>query len=159
MRRAIFAGLALALLTASVASAQAPTDPARLFPREAPIELPATTGLVRLALPAAVLEGSRPDLSDVRIHDERGAARPYLVESATRRGGDATIYAITPTEVTTSARIWLPSATSAGERTRLPVEINSQAQNPFTTAAAALMPRPTAVDPISAGERIAFAAW
>ncbi|MCB9597584.1 MAG: hypothetical protein H6719_33000 [Sandaracinaceae bacterium] len=99
MRRAILAGLALALTTASVASAQAPTDPARLFPREAPIELPATTGLVRLALPAAVLEGSRPDLSDVRIHDERGAARPYLVESATRRGGDATIYAITPTEV------------------------------------------------------------
>ncbi len=92
--------LALAIFASGVASAQAPHDPARLFPYEAPIELPNYRGLVRLAISAEVLERSHADLSDLRIHDDAGTERPYVVESGARASGDARVYEITPVAVT-----------------------------------------------------------
>jgi len=97
MRRASYA-LCLVLLAVAPAAAQAPHDPARLFPREAPIDAPRTAGLVRLPLPPAVLEATRGDLSDLRIHDERGVERPFVVESSLPRRAPGRIYRVTPTD-------------------------------------------------------------
>jgi len=96
MRRGLLA--LLALLVAAPAAAQAPHDPARLFPREASIEAPRTGGLVRLPLPAEVLAATRGDLSDLRIHDARGQERPFVVESSLPRRDSGRVYRVTPTE-------------------------------------------------------------
>jgi hypothetical protein len=78
----------LVLLTASVVRAQ-PRDPARLFPREAPITVSDQPGaLHRLPLPAEVLAEVRPDFSDVRIHTESGTDVPYVVDSGVRTWPD-----------------------------------------------------------------------
>lgn len=72
----------LAISLAAPASAQSPHDPARLFPYEAPIGRMGSPGsFARVAIPGEVLSRTRPDLSDVRIHDARGRDVPYLVGS------------------------------------------------------------------------------
>ena len=78
--------LAAGLSVGSSASAQTPAahDPARLFPREAPVDTRDARGLVRLPLTAEVLERTRPDLSDLRLHDENGRDVPFLVDSGAR---------------------------------------------------------------------------
>ena len=84
--------VALALLVGSLAlpSTQAqPTPPnsgdaSRVFPLEAEI-LDATPGrLVRLPIPAEVLQRSAPDLADVRIHGAQGRELPYMIDSGAR---------------------------------------------------------------------------
>lgn len=101
------AALALTLV-ASTAAAQsprdpAPHDPARLFPHEAPITIEGRAGeLHRLPLTAEVLERTRPDLSDLRIHDERGQDVPYLVDSGARswpRDATLPLYEVMPVGV------------------------------------------------------------
>lgn len=100
-RRALLPLLCL-LALASPALAQAPHDPARLFPHQAPVDVGGHRGLVRLPLPPAVLERTQPDLSDLRLHDGEGAAIPFLVDSGARplasRPAHAR-YAVTPLEV------------------------------------------------------------
>ncbi|MEZ4253419.1 MAG: hypothetical protein R3B99_34860 [Polyangiales bacterium] len=67
----------LAVFSSSTAVAQ--RDPTRLFPRAAPLVSP-DEGLVRLPLETRLLEGARPDLSDLRIFDAEGREVPYLVD-------------------------------------------------------------------------------
>ncbi|MFK7990423.1 MAG: hypothetical protein AB8I08_30655 [Sandaracinaceae bacterium] len=71
----------LAALAPHAARAQAPEDPSRLFPRQARIETAGQRGMVRLPLPPSVLEASRPDLSDVRVHRADGSEVAYVVQS------------------------------------------------------------------------------
>ncbi len=99
MKRATILPFLFVLLAGSLASAQAPHDPARLFPYEAAIELPDATGLVRLPLTAGVLERCRGDLSDLRIQDASGVGQPYLVESGRVGPAEDSVFAVTPTAV------------------------------------------------------------
>ena len=92
MRRAPAAAMVfvvLALVAAAAADrAGAQTSPAgdprpadlrRLFPREADVRVE-REGLSRLVLPAALVAACRPDLSDLRLFDPRGAEVPFLVD-------------------------------------------------------------------------------
>ncbi len=64
----------------AASSSSAPPRASSIFPHQAAILEPeAASGLVRLALPPAVLEGARSDLGDVRIHDASGAEVPYAI--------------------------------------------------------------------------------
>lgn len=72
------------LFVGAPALAQSSHDPARLFPYEAPVHVGREGELHRLPLPAAVLEHTRPDLSDLRIHDPHGHEVPFLVDSGAR---------------------------------------------------------------------------
>ncbi len=70
------------LIVTAPALAQAPHDARRLFPFEAPISDVGSPGsMARVALPAEVMARARPDLSDVRIHDEGGNEVAYVVGS------------------------------------------------------------------------------
>lgn len=71
--------LAVVLALCVHATTAAAQDLARLFPEEAEVTAPGP-GLVRLPLPAAVLQASAPDLSDVRLFDRTGNEVPYLVD-------------------------------------------------------------------------------
>ena len=73
---------AVALLVALIArpATAADADLRQLFPSAADVAV-ATTGLVRLPLPAAVLSACRPDLADVRIFDAQGGEVAYLVDA------------------------------------------------------------------------------
>lgn len=90
--------LALGLALPTLALGQAPPDPGRLFPFEAPITVPEGAGLVRLPLPAGVLERASAGLGDVRIYDPSGRERPYRIESG-RAPSTPTVHAVTPIEV------------------------------------------------------------
>jgi hypothetical protein len=59
---------------------------ARLFPSEADVSAE-RPGLVRLRLPAEVLEACRPDLSDLRLFDGAGSEIAYLVEGGAGSAG------------------------------------------------------------------------
>lgn len=59
-------------------------DLSALFSSEAPVELRSGPGLVRLPLPAAVLETTGSDLIDLRLFDSRGQDVPFAVDSAAR---------------------------------------------------------------------------
>ena len=81
--RAVLAVTLLAAASIGPARAQ-PPDLAALFPQQAAVRAEAGR-YVRLALPAAVLEACRPDLSDLRIFDSRDREVPYAID----RGDDA----------------------------------------------------------------------
>lgn len=80
----ICGALALGAPRALVAQPAGAGDLSSLFPSEAPVELRSGPGLVRLPLPAAVLETTRTDLIDLRLFDGRGQEVPFAVDSATR---------------------------------------------------------------------------
>lgn len=100
--RALFISLALLSITGT-AAAQSPNDPARLFPHEAPITIGGSPGeLHRMPLTAEVLERARPDLADVRVHDERGEEVAFLVDAGSRawpRDSGLSSYPVTPISV------------------------------------------------------------
>lgn len=71
----------LAATLAGVASAAEPsTGLVNLLAREAPISASAP-GLVRLLLPPQVIQGCRPDLSDLRVFDSADREVAFLVDS------------------------------------------------------------------------------
>jgi len=76
------AALALVLALPPPAHAQpSPTGSVALFPRQATITEPPSTGqLLRLALPPDMLAEARSDLGDVRVHDESGGEVPYAID-------------------------------------------------------------------------------
>ena len=83
--RALVTFLATMIASLSTAAAQSPNDPARLFPHEAPITIAGSPGeLHRMPLTAEVLERARPDLADVRVHDEGGQEVAFLVDAGSR---------------------------------------------------------------------------
>lgn len=103
MRSLVIASM---LLVAAPLAAQgpedAPHDPVRLFPREAPVDVHGVDGLVRLPLTAEVLAATRPDLSDLRLHDAADREVPFLVDSGARpRASERPFatYALEPTEL------------------------------------------------------------
>lgn len=79
-----------------------PNDPARLFPREASIVLPdssSTSAMHRIELPAEVLETTRGDLSDLRIHDANGTDVAFLVSSSMHIRQDLRTYSLVPESI------------------------------------------------------------
>ena len=77
-----------ALLCAQAARAEGPertdrpqpVELRRLFPQEAEVAVKGG-GLSRLVLPPAILTACRPDLSDLRLFDERDKEVPFLVDA------------------------------------------------------------------------------
>lgn len=95
----------LSVLAASFASAPvsaqdpSPHDPARLFPREASVDTGGASGLVRLPLTSEVLSTTRPDLSDLRLHDATSRDIAFLVDSGARARPATMRYLVEPTEI------------------------------------------------------------
>jgi len=98
MRSALSALLCLLSFPLS-ASAQSPHDPARLFPREAPVQASANRPM-RLPLPAEVLTATQGDLSDLRLHDASGFDVPYLIDSGARPEPHPTSFDVEPLSIT-----------------------------------------------------------
>ncbi len=72
---AVILCLGALLATAAGRSANLPSD----WPHEQSFSL-STTGLVKLALPAATLNIARASLEDLRLYDDAGNEVPYLIE-------------------------------------------------------------------------------
>ncbi|MGH7787765.1 MAG: hypothetical protein ACRERC_12905, partial [Candidatus Binatia bacterium] len=73
------------LLVAGPARAAEPSDLRRLFPHEADVFVE-RDGLVRVALPAAVLAGCQADLSDLRLFDRQEREVPFAIDAGAPAG-------------------------------------------------------------------------
>jgi hypothetical protein len=116
MKSARLLAFVLASIAAPVCAQE--SDPARLFTHEAELRIDASAGaLTRVVLPGEVLARTRPDLSDLRVHDARGVDVPFVVDSGARPWpSDATLprYTIVPSMLDRS----IENADSAAPRWR-----------------------------------------
>jgi len=90
--------LAVCLLTAAIAGADAPVTLRSLFPSEAPVAVE-RPGIARLELPPAILGACRADLSDLRIIDRAGKEVPYVMDAPLDPGTAAVFSEVATPEI------------------------------------------------------------
>ncbi len=99
VRRASAQRLAIATaLLAALAAPRAAHAQIGLFPERAELDVPVTSGLVRVELPADVIARCGPALGDLRVFDANGTSHPYVIDGAPPSSERVTSSAITPAE-------------------------------------------------------------